>query len=132
MRHCFPLAIALLMALLLATPIVAQGPLINEIRIDQSGGDDDEYFELIGMPGASLDGFTYLVIGDGSGSGTSRLAGGAGGRWSWRRQRRLTWTLFGAWPPNQRRKTCSHLCLTCGGTALGGRLTPLLTTWTPR
>ena len=71
MRHCFPPAIMILMALLLATPIVAQDPLINEIRIDQSGGDDDEYFELIGVPGTSLDGFTYLVIGDGTGgSGT--------------------------------------------------------------
>ncbi len=39
---------------------------INEIRIDQPGGDDDEYFELIGPPGAPLDGFTYLVIGDGT------------------------------------------------------------------
>ncbi len=40
---------------------------INEIRIDQPGGDDDEYFELSGPPGASLDGLTYLVIGDGTG-----------------------------------------------------------------
>lgn len=43
---------------------------INEIRIDQPGTDDDEYFELFGPPGASLDGLTYLVIGDGTfGSG---------------------------------------------------------------
>ncbi|RMG94041.1 MAG: ExeM/NucH family extracellular endonuclease [Chloroflexi bacterium] len=41
--------------------------LINEIRIDQSGTDNDEYFELAGNPGASLDGLTYLVIGDGAG-----------------------------------------------------------------
>jgi hypothetical protein len=41
---------------------------INEIRIDQSGSaDPDEYFELVGDPGASLDGLTYIVIGDGSG-----------------------------------------------------------------
>jgi hypothetical protein len=40
---------------------------IHEIRIDQPGGDDDEYFELSGTPGASLAGLTYLVIGDGSG-----------------------------------------------------------------
>ncbi|MCA9286587.1 MAG: hypothetical protein KDA22_15285 [Phycisphaerales bacterium] len=45
--------------------------LINEIRIDQPSNDDDEYFELVGEPGASLDGLTYLVIGDGAGgSGT--------------------------------------------------------------
>lgn len=40
---------------------------ISEIRIDQPSTDNDEYFELAGAPGASLDGLTYLVIGDGSG-----------------------------------------------------------------
>jgi predicted extracellular nuclease len=39
---------------------------INEIRTDQPGTDNDEYFELAGAPGESLDGLTYLVIGDGS------------------------------------------------------------------
>lgn len=44
---------------------------INEIRIDQPGGDSDEYFELTGAPNTSLDGLTYIVIGDGAGgSGT--------------------------------------------------------------
>jgi len=47
---------------------------INEIRIDQSGTDNDEYFELFGTPGLSLTGLTYLVIGDGSGGGS----GGSG------------------------------------------------------
>lgn len=43
---------------------------INEIRIDQPGTDNDEFFELAGPAGASLDGLTYLVIGDGiDGSG---------------------------------------------------------------
>ncbi|MCI0586962.1 MAG: hypothetical protein L0323_09005 [Planctomycetes bacterium] len=43
---------------------------INEIRIDQSGTDVDEFFELAGPPGTSLAGLTYLVIGDGAaGSG---------------------------------------------------------------
>jgi hypothetical protein len=37
---------------------------INEIRIDQPGADLDEYVELAGPPGLSLDGVTYLVIGD--------------------------------------------------------------------
>lgn len=41
---------------------------INEIRIDQPSTDNDEYFELIGAPNTSLDGLTYLVIGDGSGA----------------------------------------------------------------
>jgi hypothetical protein len=39
---------------------------INEIRIDHTGTDTDEYFELIGTPGASLTGLTYVVIGDAS------------------------------------------------------------------
>ncbi|MCH8881510.1 MAG: hypothetical protein IID34_16720, partial [Planctomycetes bacterium] len=39
---------------------------INELRIDQSGSDVDEYFELTGEAGASLDGLTYIVIGDNS------------------------------------------------------------------
>ena len=44
---------------------------VNEVRIDQPGSDNDEYFELTGAPGAALDGLTYLVIGDGTGgSGT--------------------------------------------------------------
>jgi predicted extracellular nuclease len=41
---------------------------ISEIRIDQPSTDNDEYFELVGTPGASLDGLTYLVIGDGTGA----------------------------------------------------------------
>lgn len=41
--------------------------MLNEIRIDQSGSDVDEYFELAGNAGESLDGLWYIVIGDGSG-----------------------------------------------------------------
>ena len=40
---------------------------ISEIRIDQIADDNDEYFELAGDPNASLDGLTYIVIGDGTG-----------------------------------------------------------------
>ncbi|MBL9149553.1 MAG: hypothetical protein JNM94_12760 [Phycisphaerae bacterium] len=44
---------------------------ISEIRIDQSGTDNDEYFELTGPGGTSLSDLTYIVIGDGTGqSGT--------------------------------------------------------------
>ena len=44
---------------------------INEVRIDDISGDTDEYFEIVGAPGTSLDGLSYIVIGDGStGSGT--------------------------------------------------------------
>jgi len=49
---------------------VPQGLIINEIRIDQTGTDLDEYFELKGAPGQSLDGYTYIVIGDGATSAT--------------------------------------------------------------
>jgi len=55
------------MALMLLVPAVAGAVAINEIRIDNGGADTDEYFELIGTPGMSLDGFTYIVIGDGAG-----------------------------------------------------------------
>lgn len=40
---------------------------INEVRVDQTGTDNDEYFELAGSPGTSLSDLTYLVIGDGAG-----------------------------------------------------------------
>ncbi|MGB0331654.1 MAG: hypothetical protein ACPGPE_07525 [Planctomycetota bacterium] len=53
-----------------ARALTAQGNnlvYINEIRIDQPGGDSDEYVELLGLAGDVLDGLTYLVIGDGSG-----------------------------------------------------------------
>ena len=45
-------------------------PVINEIRIDMPGADNDEYFELKAPAGTTLDGLTYIVIGDGAaGSG---------------------------------------------------------------
>jgi predicted extracellular nuclease len=60
-----------LLALLLglsAIAVQAQADVtINEIRIDQPSSDNDEYFELAGPPGTSLDGLTYVVIGDGTG-----------------------------------------------------------------
>jgi len=40
---------------------------INEIRIDMSGTDYNEYIELIGDAGFVLDGYSYIVIGDGVG-----------------------------------------------------------------
>ncbi len=40
---------------------------INEIRIDMEGTDTDEFIELIGDPGTVLDGYSYIVIGDGAG-----------------------------------------------------------------
>jgi hypothetical protein len=57
-------------AALLFAPLTASAVNINEIRIDQPSTDNDEYFELAGQPGESLDGLTYIVIGDGAaGSG---------------------------------------------------------------
>lgn len=52
---------------LLALAVPAFALQINEIRIDQVSTDNDEYFELAGSPGESLNGLTYLVIGDGTG-----------------------------------------------------------------
>jgi hypothetical protein len=45
-------------------------PRINEVRIDQSGDDTDEYFELVGTPGSSLAGISYIVIGDSAAGGS--------------------------------------------------------------
>ncbi len=51
---------------------VSQGAIVlSEFRSDQAGSDNSEYFELMGNAGESLDGYSYLVIGDGTGgSGT--------------------------------------------------------------
>lgn len=49
----------------LAAAVQAQTVKINEIRIDQPSTDNDEYFELAGTMGDSLDGYFYVVIGDG-------------------------------------------------------------------
>ncbi len=60
---------AMLLFPLISAPLGAQ--VINEIRIDQPSTDNDEYFELFGTAGTSLNGLTYLSIGDGAGgSGT--------------------------------------------------------------
>jgi len=45
---------------------IPQGVLISEVRIDQVGTDNDEYFELKGAPGELLDGYTFITIGDGT------------------------------------------------------------------
>ncbi|MBI1853612.1 MAG: immunoglobulin domain-containing protein [Planctomycetes bacterium] len=66
MRRTPSVAATLLVAGLAAAPALAQVT-INEIRIDQTGTDNDEYFELAGTPGASLNGMTYIVLGDGGG-----------------------------------------------------------------
>jgi hypothetical protein len=51
----------------LSLPAFGGGFSINEIRGDQPGADNDEYFELFGAPGMSLDGLTYITLGDGAG-----------------------------------------------------------------
>ena len=71
MKRWTSVGAALLAVVFLGTSLVAaQTVTISEIRIDQPGSDNDEYFELAGAPGTSLDGLTYIVIGDGTnGSG---------------------------------------------------------------
>jgi predicted extracellular nuclease len=69
-RARLQLAIVLgLVAATVPTQVMAAGDgvTLNEIRVDQTGTDNDEYFELSGPAGPSLDGYTYLVIGDGTG-----------------------------------------------------------------
>ncbi|MDG2291307.1 MAG: lamin tail domain-containing protein [Phycisphaerales bacterium] len=39
---------------------------INELRTNQPGTDNDEYVELYGIPGTSLNGYSFIVIGDGA------------------------------------------------------------------
>jgi len=55
---------------ILSLPAALDAQVINEIRIDQPGTDNDEYFELFGSAGQSLTGLTYITIGD-SGGGMS-------------------------------------------------------------
>lgn len=50
-------------ALALSTGLYAQFH-FTEIRSNQSGEDNDEYFELVGTAGSSLDGLTFIIIGD--------------------------------------------------------------------
>jgi hypothetical protein len=57
----------------LALPMSADALRLNEIRIDNTGTDSDEYIELQGTPGQSLSGYFVVGIGDASGSG---LGGG--------------------------------------------------------
>ena len=40
---------------------------LNEVRIDQTGSDNDEYVEIKGAAGTSLDGVHVIVVGDGTG-----------------------------------------------------------------
>jgi uncharacterized repeat protein (TIGR01451 family) len=50
-----------------AVPDATSSVQISEIRTDQPSTDNDEYFELAGTAGTSLNDLTYLVIGDGTG-----------------------------------------------------------------
>ena len=56
---------------LVASPADADfGIFISEVRIDQTGSDSDEYFELAGTAGTALDDLTYLVLGDSGSTGS--------------------------------------------------------------
>ncbi len=50
-------------------PAHGQFPRIQEIHIDQPSIDLNEHFKIAGVPGTSLDGLTYVVLGDHPGSG---------------------------------------------------------------
>lgn len=67
MRMLRTVTLCTTIALLLAA-LPALAAQINEIRIDQTSTDNDEYFELSGGVGESLNDLTYLVIGDGTGA----------------------------------------------------------------
>lgn len=56
-----------LASLCLMTAVANAQISINEIRIDQTGSDCDEYFELSGPPSMSLNGVWYVTIGDSPG-----------------------------------------------------------------
>jgi hypothetical protein len=53
-------------ALLALSATAASAATINEFRRDQTSTDTNEYFELAGTPGESLNGLSFIVIGDGS------------------------------------------------------------------
>lgn len=54
----------------------AQGLVINEMRTDQPGfPDDEEFIELRGEPGTSLDDVWFLYVGDHSGDGATKGSG---------------------------------------------------------
>lgn len=44
--------------------LALRGLMISEIRVDQPGRDADQYFEISGPAGTSLNGLTYVVVGD--------------------------------------------------------------------
>ena len=41
---------------------------LSEYRLDMPGADVEEYVEFSGVPGASLDGLSFVIIGDGTGA----------------------------------------------------------------
>lgn len=57
----------LLVLVFLVPSALAAEVRISEIRTDHPGRDTEEFFELSGPAGMSLDSLTYLVIGDGEG-----------------------------------------------------------------
>ncbi len=66
------------MALAIGTTTFAQFQ-INEIR---TGSDPNEYLEITGTPGSSLNGVTFLIIGDGTSTGASPTFTGVV-EWKW-------------------------------------------------
>jgi hypothetical protein len=74
-----PLRTLFLLALV-ASSVAGPGPAgaqiqINELRIDQPGTDDDEFFELKGTASTPLTGYTLLMIGDAAGTSCGTIEG---------------------------------------------------------
>lgn len=68
-----PLLVFIPLVLLALSPVEAEAFRLNEIRIDNVGGVDEEYFEIEGPPFASLNGISLIVVGDGTGPGDGAI-----------------------------------------------------------
>ena len=68
-RYALLVALSLFAFGIGSAPLAAQVPTpvaINEVRTDQPSTDNDEYVEFIGAAETSLDGYTFIAIGDGA------------------------------------------------------------------
>mgnify|MGYP001815745155 CR=1 FL=1 len=62
--HMLRIVPVLSVMVLFAAVSIASAVTINEFRLDQPSDDYDEYIELMGDPGESLDDLSFIVIGD--------------------------------------------------------------------
>ena len=64
------LSVWAVMALAAGGAAAAPNVIISEVRIDQTGADNDEYFELAAAASTSLNDLTYIVLGDSPAGGS--------------------------------------------------------------